>query len=139
MKEVNQGDMDVGKPPKMPRAGFATEVTKCGLTETSSPFAHDCSKDIDIVERDPMEKSGGEDLTPLKSALSTDVHGNKKVKEKGDDDSTLKRNVSWADFHDAAALTTVVEFERDPAPSSPTSIDSWEETSGSGCICCSIQ
>ena len=139
MEPGNQGDMDVGKPPKMPRAGVATELAEGGLMEASSPFAHDRSKDIGVVQIKDMDESGGEDLTPLKSALSTDVHGNRKVKEKADDDSSLKRNVSWADFHDAAALTTVVEFERDPAPSSPTSIDSWEGTSGPGCICCSVQ
>lgn len=104
-----------------------------GLMDTPSPFKNSTGREIEISDRSHVE----EDLTPLKSALSTDVHGNKKAKE--DDGSCLKRNVSWADFHDAAALTTVVEFERDPAPSSPTSIDSWEGASDSGCVCCSIQ
>jgi hypothetical protein len=56
-------------------------------------------------------------------------------------DTGMKRTVSWADFtsNNAAALTQVVEFERDPGPSSPTSVDSWEGREEQQCVCCSIQ
>jgi hypothetical protein len=52
----------------------------------------------------------------------------------------MKRTVSWADFshEDPARLTQVVEFERD-GPSSPTSVDSWDEQDRAECRCCWIQ
>lgn len=140
--------MDAGKPPKMPLVEIVESTNGPpegldivdspvgGLVDSPSPFV-DASKVVEMKKR--TEDSSEGDLTPLKSALSTDMHGNKRMREGVEESSCLKRNVSWADFHDAAALTTVVEFERDPAPSSPTSIDSWEGTPDSGCVCCSIQ
>lgn len=77
--------------------------------------------------------TGASSRPPLKSALSTSA-----AMDVVKDDSCLKRNVSWADFSDGVALTTVVEFERDPHPSSPTSIDSWEDGHESGCACCTV-
>ena len=141
-----------GKPPRMPGAGgdsarahdkpssaatqaIALDSPVSGLMHVS-PFggnsqcaANDRSETGSSGEdRDNgglvPEKSSG---SALKSALSTTASGG------------LKRNVSWADFNDAAALTTVVEFERDPMPSSPTSVGSWDsDQQDSGCICCSI-
>lgn len=140
-----------GKPPRMPGTGgdsarapdkpssvtqaIALDSPVSGLMHVS-PFggnrpcpANDESETGTLAEdRDngalAPEKSSG---SALKSALSTTASGG------------LKRNVSWADFNDAAALTTVVEFERDPMPSSPTSVGSWDsDQQDSGCICCSI-
>lgn len=92
-----------------------------------SPF----SKEGEFVGVSPISTGVGS-RPPLKSALSTSAMDVPK------DDSLLKRNVSWADFSDGVALTTVVEFERDPLPSSPTSIDSWEDGHEGGCACCTV-
>lgn len=110
-----------------------------GVMDVSSPFTKGSKEEVEIVGATQEDGSPGGDSTPLKSALSTDVNGNKKSREGREDGPILKRNVSWADFHSTAALTTVVEFERDTAPSSPTSIDSWEGEHDNGCVCCSLQ
>lgn len=73
---------------------------------------------------------------PLKSALSNT--SNAATIGDFDGSRSIKRNVSWADFNNGSALTTVVEFERDPIPSSPTSIDSWDDSRHSVCCCCTV-
>jgi len=69
----------------------------------------------------------------LKSALSAATS----LQTVGSRFTNAKRTVSWADLTAGAALTTVVEFERDQ-PSSPHSEASWEEDAYNDSRCCCL-
>lgn len=118
-------------PPKFPKAQNRN-------LEVRSPFESEANRPLDQNE----EAGGkGKSVFPLKSALSSGQvgisHGISQDDGQMGEGKSIKRNVSWADFSDGNALTTVVEFERDPIPSSPTSLDSWDSEDGQGC-CCSV-
>lgn len=121
----------LAKPPKFPKAQNKN-------LEVRSPFESEANRPLDENERTDGK---GKSVFPLKSALSSGQigisHGNTQDYGQMGEGKSIKRNVSWADFSDGNALTTVVEFERDPIPSSPTSLDSWDSQDGQGC-CCSL-
>ena len=130
-QQQQQGEDGVAKlPPKFPKAQNRN-------IEVRSPFESEANRPLDQNE-DAGGK--GKSLFPLKSALSSGQVGNNGASQDDGqmgEGKSIKRNVSWADFSDGNALTTVVEFERDHIPSSPTSLDSWDSQDGQGC-CCSV-
>jgi len=128
------------KPPRMPEDQAKT-AGKAGAVGTETAECHASGY---------KEEEGEEALDSpvsglVESAVGAQVHPPPAgiLKEEGSmryGEMTMKRTVSWADFtaEDPSALTQVVEFERD-GPSSPTSMDSWDDRDDSSCHCCSIQ
>lgn len=134
-----------GLPPLPPaRVEVQSQKSATSLMFTApmrSPFE-------DLSEGGVAAPASGTPPLPLKSALSggqnAGIGGTPTDYSSGggggggDPGKAIRRNVSWADFNDGAALTTVVEFERDPAPSSPTSIGSWDDHRRDDGCCCSL-